>query len=236
MRYFGGRRDKEPALIALRVENEALKQESDMLLGKEPAVHLGAQAALSAVRQMEGLRRERDELAAALYRVVNQALEYTDGCIAQKCEWWKSSVTPDYVMGLDIKAILDAHDAALTAEKDKQIADLTTAMESINAIRNSIIGRRTMNWSMHVYPLVAVLNATGFKGEGYEVARKKAKEENAVWGAALVGPLVEAIQAALSALGTGDCRICKCDGCKIERKEAIEILDAALAAHKKRTV
>lgn len=48
------------------------------------------------------------------------------------------------------------------------------ALEKINAIRNSIVGTQTVNWSAHVYPLVAALNEAGFEGQEYEVARKEA--------------------------------------------------------------
>ena len=53
-----------------------------------------------------------------------------------------------------------------------QVATLTAMAEKVNAIRNSIIGAQTVNWSEHVYPLVAALNAAGFNGLGYEEARK----------------------------------------------------------------
>ncbi|MBR8343038.1 hypothetical protein KDX40_04705 [Burkholderia ambifaria] len=48
---------------------------------------------------------------------------------------------------------------------------LRNALISINGIRNSIIGLHTLNWSEHVYPLVAALDAAGFEGMGYPEAR-----------------------------------------------------------------
>ncbi len=48
------------------------------------------------------------------------------------------------------------------------------ALAKIDAIRNDIIGRQTINWSQHIYPLVAALGEAGFEGEGYEEARGKA--------------------------------------------------------------
>ena len=41
-------------------------------------------------------------------------------------------------------------------------------------IRNSIVGTQNINWSAHIYPLVAALNEAGFEGEGYDVAHEKA--------------------------------------------------------------
>lgn len=46
------------------------------------------------------------------------------------------------------------------------------ALTKINAIRNSIIGLQTMNWSEHIYPLVAALEAAGFEGMDYPEARE----------------------------------------------------------------
>ena len=43
--------------------------------------------------------------------------------------------------------------------------------EKVNIIRNSIVGLQTINWSEHIYPLVAVLNEAGFDGEGYPEAK-----------------------------------------------------------------
>jgi hypothetical protein len=69
------------------------------------------------------------------------------------------------------------------------IAPLLSALTKIDAIRNSIIGAQKVNWSEHVYPLVAALDEAGFPGQPYEQARenvgtlidqiKKAEDENA---------------------------------------------------------
>jgi hypothetical protein len=45
------------------------------------------------------------------------------------------------------------------------------ALTKISAIRDSIVGMQGFNFSEHAYPLVAVLDAAGFKGAGYEIAR-----------------------------------------------------------------
>lgn len=41
----------------------------------------------------------------------------------------------------------------------------------INDIRNSIIGCQTVNWSEHIYPLVAALEKAGIEGAGYTAPR-----------------------------------------------------------------
>lgn len=41
------------------------------------------------------------------------------------------------------------------------------ALEGIDKIRNSIVGLQTINWSEHIYPLVALLDRAGYLGIGY---------------------------------------------------------------------
>lgn len=45
------------------------------------------------------------------------------------------------------------------------------ALEGINRIRNSIVGAQTINWSEHIYPLVALLGRAGIEGLPYPEAR-----------------------------------------------------------------
>lgn len=45
------------------------------------------------------------------------------------------------------------------------------ALCRINAIRNDIVGRQSINWSAHIYPLVAALNEAGQVGLEYKPAR-----------------------------------------------------------------
>src|SRR5207302_2376971 len=47
------------------------------------------------------------------------------------------------------------------------------ALGRINEIRNSIIGLQTVNWSEHIYPLVAALNAAGVEGLHYPEAQQR---------------------------------------------------------------
>lgn len=55
----------------------------------------------------------------------------------------------------------------------KGIQRLRGALEKINEIRNDVIGRQSVGWSKHIYPLVAALDEAGFKGAPYEKAREK---------------------------------------------------------------
>lgn len=41
-------------------------------------------------------------------------------------------------------------------------AELEKALGCISAIRESIVAHQNINWSAHIYPLVAVLNQAGF--------------------------------------------------------------------------
>jgi len=53
-------------------------------------------------------------------------------------------------------------------ERDK----LRACIQAVSAIRDSIIGAQTVNWSEHVYPLVAALNEAGIEGVPCDVARE----------------------------------------------------------------
>lgn len=48
---------------------------------------------------------------------------------------------------------------------------VTKALSAINDIRNSIIGAQQLNWSEHVYPMVAALDEAGMKGLPWAEAR-----------------------------------------------------------------
>lgn len=81
--------------------------------------------------------------------------------------------------------------SAPTAQSDR-IAALEAALGKIDAIRNSIIGAQKVNWSEHIYPLVAALEAAGYHGQEYEVAREN------------VGTMMERIAALEAALKVAD--------------------------------
>jgi hypothetical protein len=83
--------------------------------------------------------------------------------------------------GLDAELMAATHEEqAAKFERRAAVAEtarLRTALEKIDAIRNDIIGRQSVNWSRHIYPLVTALGEAGFEGAGYEIAREKAKQE-----------------------------------------------------------
>lgn len=66
---------------------------------------------------------------------------------------------------------VEAERDKLKAERD-MFAEHRRALAKINEIRNSIVGSQTINWSEHIYPLVAILESIGIHGAGYPVARK----------------------------------------------------------------
>ena len=53
----------------------------------------------------------------------------------------------------------------------ERVKALEDALAKIDAIRNDIVGRQSIGWSRHVYPLVAALGDAGYEGMGYEAAR-----------------------------------------------------------------
>ena len=63
---------------------------------------------------------------------------------------------------------------SLRAERDALRAEcerLRGALSKINDIRNDIVGRQSVHFSQHIYPLVAALEEAGIHGAGYEKAR-----------------------------------------------------------------
>lgn len=76
-------------------------------------------------------------------------------------------------------AVLDANTQSLLAAQNNVIDGLMAendklriGLAKINDIRNSIIGCQKMNWSEHIYPLVAALNEAGIEGQNYPEARE----------------------------------------------------------------
>ena len=76
-------------------------------------------------------------------------------------------------MEAELDQCLTAH-AAINDECERVKAELAEAKESlnkINNIRNSIVGLQTINWSEHIYPLVAALEEAGIEGMEYPEAK-----------------------------------------------------------------
>lgn len=65
------------------------------------------------------------------------------------------------------RAVLAAQSTATSAADAKD-----AALRKINVIRNSVIGLQALNWSEHVYPLVAALDEAGYEGMEYPEARE----------------------------------------------------------------
>ena len=63
----------------------------------------------------------------------------------------------------------------VNAEDVVELAELyQKTLQKISDIRDSMIGLQQLNWSEHIYPLVAALDEAGFKGAGYKIARENA--------------------------------------------------------------
>lgn len=101
-----------------------------------------------------------------------------------------------------------AHVEAAIPEARRHHAALTT----INEIRNEIVGYQKVNWSAHIYPLVAALEEAGFAGEGYAEARPKA-ERQIEWILRLEAELAEA-RVEIERLKAETARHCQCESCK----------------------
>ncbi len=94
---------------------------------------------------------------------------------------WQSSKLPGRDCASlirDLDECLAATEKALTQTTDEYIAYRAVsnkALRRVNAIRNSIVGFQTVNWSAHIYPLVAALNEAGYPSLGADEAKSIAK-------------------------------------------------------------
>lgn len=80
---------------------------------------------------------------------------------------WQALRYGEYWPGMERSGGPDNLHTALAYE----IARLRVALSKVNDIRNGIIGCQTINWSEHIYPLVAALEEAGIKGQEYPEAR-----------------------------------------------------------------
>lgn len=119
---------------------------------------------------------------------VRYRYDHDEGC-------WVDGVE---TVGNAVEIIIDIRAKLEAAEK---------SLEKINDIRNSIVGMQKINWSEHIYPLVAALNEAGLKGMGYPKAmpyfgtlieRTKSAEQECNNLQAANGGLREALEAVLN--------------------------------------
>ena len=74
-------------------------------------------------------------------------------------------------LGAKLRRSCDLDGSNAIADALTELETLRAALAKINVIRNSIVGAQTMNWSEHIYPLVAALNVAGYEGQPYPEAR-----------------------------------------------------------------
>lgn len=119
-------------------------------------------------RELDRVTAERDAIAATRTGVMAQRDAAYDRVVEAERQ------TNKYERNwYDARAERNAAQSSARAWQEKAV-ELEGALAKIDAIRNSIVGTQTLNWSAHAYPLVAALEEAGFKGEGYEIARAKA--------------------------------------------------------------
>lgn len=125
-----------------------------------------ARDVIAVCERLREAERERDEARAALaleerlkLEACNQAETEAARAEAAEARWHAEHATA-------LEALRQAEAA------EARVAELTATLTEINAIRNSIVGAQTVNWSEHVYPLVAALDAAGFAGMPYPEARE----------------------------------------------------------------
>lgn len=105
-------------------------------------------------------------LDVLLGHVANQRTELTE--LRQAIEASKATFVPAHLT-LDLMRVKALTERLIKAEQERDA--LRVAMQKVSDIRDSIVGMQGFNFSEHAYPLVAVLDAAGFKGKRYEIAR-----------------------------------------------------------------
>lgn len=55
---------------------------------------------------------------------------------------------------------------SLVTEAADKLEQLQAALRQISAVRESIVAHQNVNWSAHIYPLVAILSQVGIEAEG----------------------------------------------------------------------
>jgi hypothetical protein len=117
--------------------------------------------------------RSQETTEAELLRLEREVREHFDPLQAGECNPILEALNQAFNLGCAVREPTERRIRKLEAERAK----LGTALSKINEIRNSIVGYQLVNFSAHIYPLVAALNEAGFQGEGYEEARAKAKTQ-----------------------------------------------------------
>ncbi len=133
-----------------------------------------------------------DRLDHAEYRA--EAAERELAAVRAELDTFRKTLADNECYCLEMAELRDA--AIVRAEvAEGELATLRAALTKINDIRNSIVGSQTVNWSEHVYPLVAALDEAGFKGLEYPEARQHVATliERAEVAEALVGAFREAV-------------------------------------------
>jgi len=99
----------------------------------------------------------------------------------------------------------------------KYVEGLEALAAKVNDIRNSIIGCQKINWSEHIYPLVAALEEAGIEGAGYPEARE------------YVGTMLERTLAAEESAEAAEARIAELEKEKHAALTMIVMLEKQLA-------
>lgn len=112
----------------------------------------------------------------------------------------------------------------------KELERANRGLNKINDVRNSIIGLQTINWSEHIYPLVAALNEAGMQGMDYGEAKPfhETMLKRAVNAEKRAERLVTAAQVVLDAgFCTNECpRDCKHE---VAQKDLAKAMEESLA-------
>jgi hypothetical protein len=141
--------------VEARGEAERLERERAESETLTDAVHFAYEAANAKLaEERAGAAAMRGDIQRALGKCGCERVTPKPIYPCEPCNILRAALAPDAG-----RALLEAH--------ARELAIRDTALDKINAIRNSIVAFQAINWSEHIYPLVAALNEAGIEGEPY---------------------------------------------------------------------
>jgi hypothetical protein len=124
-------------------------------------------------RWYEAKRTEDAESAINLFEIyIHEAIDALIARVRAEVERQHETDAGKLLLNAYGRRCYRAGQESVRAEGAAQIETLTAFAQKVDAIRRDIIGRQTISWSAHVYPLVAALHEAGYESPGYEEAKK----------------------------------------------------------------
>lgn len=181
--------DAQQGLANERALHDALLWAHEWHLRELPSPTRVTQAAIERIEQLRGERDELREHTLSLERQVGDLRKMYEKAEAdlerERMRLAACGVVARANLPATAKTAREMHpdyrsascdDVARAVDREMalraRVAELEAFGRKVSAIRDSIVGAQSFNWSEHAYPLVAALGEAGFEGVGYQIARE----------------------------------------------------------------